>query len=122
MAKYVVIGSNAFSGQDFVDLLLDDPSRQVIGLSRSAEKPGFMLRYSGHRNLANFRYGRLQFVLVPAGDHDVGAGLGVEHGDRLADPLAAAGDQRCPSVEFEKVGHLKHSFIFELGNEFEGNS
>jgi len=59
MAKYVVIGSNAFSGQDFVDLLLDDPSRQVIGLSRSAEKPGFMLRYSGHRNAANFRFRQL---------------------------------------------------------------
>jgi len=59
MAKYVVIGSNAFSGQDFVDLLLDDPKREVIGLSRSAEKPGFMLRYRGHRNVANFRFAQL---------------------------------------------------------------
>ena len=59
MAKYVVIGSNAFSGQDFVDLILDDPRRHVIGLSRSAEKPGFMLRYRGHRNAANFRFAQL---------------------------------------------------------------
>lgn len=59
MAKYIVIGSNAFSGQDFVDLLLDDPSRQVIGLSRSREKPAFMLRYRGHRNVANFRFEQL---------------------------------------------------------------
>jgi dTDP-glucose 4,6-dehydratase len=59
MAKYVVIGSNAFSGQDFVDLLLDDPSRQVIGLSRSAEKSAFMLRYRQHRNAGNFRFKQL---------------------------------------------------------------
>jgi dTDP-glucose 4,6-dehydratase len=59
MAKYVVIGSNAFSGQDFVDLLLDDPKRQVIGLSRSPEKPAFMLRYRGHRNAGNFRFRQL---------------------------------------------------------------
>jgi dTDP-glucose 4,6-dehydratase len=59
MAKYVVIGSNAFSGQDFVDLLLDDPSRQVIGLSRSPEKPAFMLRYRGHRHAGNFRFKQL---------------------------------------------------------------
>jgi dTDP-glucose 4,6-dehydratase len=56
MAKYVVIGSNAFSGQDFVDLLLDDPARQVIGLSRSAEKPDFMLRYRAHKNVGKFRF------------------------------------------------------------------
>jgi dTDP-glucose 4,6-dehydratase len=56
MAKYVVIGSNAFSGQDFVDLLLDDPAREVIGLSRSAEKPDFMLRYRVHKNVGKFRF------------------------------------------------------------------
>lgn len=59
MSKYVVIGSNAFSGQDFVDLLLDDPSREVIGISRSPEKPAFMLRYRGHRNVGNFRFKQL---------------------------------------------------------------
>lgn len=59
MAKYVVIGSNAFSGQDFVDLLLDDPKRQVIGLSRSPEKAAFMLRYRGHKNVGNFRFRQL---------------------------------------------------------------
>lgn len=59
MSKYVVIGSNAFSGQDFVDLLLDDPSRQVIGISRSPEKPDFMLRYRGHGNVGNFRFRQL---------------------------------------------------------------
>ncbi|WP_029008344.1 GDP-mannose 4,6-dehydratase [Azospirillum halopraeferens] len=56
MAKYVVIGSNAFSGQDFVDLLLDDPSREVIGISRSPEKPSYMLRYRQRPDLSRFRF------------------------------------------------------------------
>ena len=34
--KVVVLGANSFSGQDFVDLLLDDPQYDVIGVSRSA--------------------------------------------------------------------------------------
>ena len=32
--KIVVLGANSFSGQDFVDLLLDDPNNEVIGVSR----------------------------------------------------------------------------------------
>jgi dTDP-glucose 4,6-dehydratase len=58
MSKYVVIGSNAFSGQDFVDLLLDDPSREVIGISRSIEKPDFMLRYKSRKDLSQYRFQR----------------------------------------------------------------
>ncbi len=58
MAKYCVIGSNAFSGQDFVDLLLDDPGRQVIGISRSPEAPDHMLRYRGRSDLSRFRFAR----------------------------------------------------------------
>ena len=50
MAKYCVIGSNAFSGQDFVDLLLDDPyptltelftdARDQVGSSSPGERAG----------------------------------------------------------------------------------
>ena len=41
MSTIVVLGANSFSGQDFVDLLLDDPNYHVIGVSRSAERgPG----------------------------------------------------------------------------------
>lgn len=58
MSKYAVIGSNAFSGQDFIDLLLDDPSREVIGISRSDEKPDFMLRYKSRKNLSRIRFKR----------------------------------------------------------------
>jgi dTDP-glucose 4,6-dehydratase len=56
MAKYCVIGSNSFSGQDFVDLLLDDPNREVIGISRSAEAPSYMLRYRARPDLSRFRF------------------------------------------------------------------
>lgn len=56
MKKYVVIGSNSFSGQDFVDLLLDDPGRQVIGISRSTEYPSHMLRYKSRKDLSRYRF------------------------------------------------------------------
>lgn len=48
MRKIVVIGSNSFSGQDFVDLLLEDPQNEVIGLSRSAEVTPLMGSYHRH--------------------------------------------------------------------------
>ena len=38
MSKVVVLGANSFSGQDFVDLLLDDPAYTVVGVSRSPER------------------------------------------------------------------------------------
>lgn len=57
--KIVVLGSNSFSGQDFIDLLLDDPSREVIGISRSPEKPVFFLRYKSHPSVGNFRFFQL---------------------------------------------------------------
>lgn len=69
MAKYVVIGSNAFSGQDFVDLLLGDPSREVIGISRSEEKPDFLLRYKARRDLSRYRFKRFDT------NHDITAML-----------------------------------------------
>jgi dTDP-glucose 4,6-dehydratase len=54
--KIVVLGSNAFSGQDFVDLLLDEPDLEVIGVSRSAERPPCFLRYRERRDLSRFRF------------------------------------------------------------------
>lgn len=56
MKKVVVLGSNSFSGQDFVDLLLDDPSLEVIGISRSAEKGPLFLRYRQRRDLSRYRF------------------------------------------------------------------
>ena len=56
MSKVVVLGANSFSGQDFVDLLLDDPSRQVIGVSRSPERSDLFLRYRTRADLSRYRY------------------------------------------------------------------
>lgn len=57
--KVVVIGANSFSGQDFVDLLLDDPHREVIGISRSAERSDLFLRYKLRDDLSRYRYHRI---------------------------------------------------------------
>ena len=36
--RVVVLGSNSFSGSDFIDLLQEDPQNEVVGISRSPEK------------------------------------------------------------------------------------
>ena len=50
-----VIGSNSFSGSDFIDLLLEDPRNTVVGASRSAEKCAAFLPYKRHRE-SNFTF------------------------------------------------------------------
>lgn len=45
MRKIALIGSNSFSGSDFIDLLLENPENKVIGISRSAEKGPVFLPY-----------------------------------------------------------------------------
>lgn len=57
--KILVIGANSFSGQDFVDLLLDDPNNSVIGASRSTEGRDFFLRYKSRADLSRYRYFQL---------------------------------------------------------------
>ncbi len=47
--KIFVIGSNAFSGSDFIDLLLVDPQNEIIGISRSPEKDSLFLAYKRHK-------------------------------------------------------------------------
>lgn len=56
MSKIVVIGANSFSGQDFIDLLLGDPSHTVIGVSRSPERSALFLRYKLRKDLSRYRY------------------------------------------------------------------
>ncbi len=46
----VVLGSNSFSGSDFIDLLLEDPRNTVIGISRSPEKSSVFLPYKSQRH------------------------------------------------------------------------
>jgi len=57
--KVVVLGANSFSGQDFVDLLLDDPAYSVIGVSRSAERSPLFLKYRTRADLSRYCYHRL---------------------------------------------------------------
>ena len=54
--KVCVLGANAFSGQDFVDRLLDDPEYQVIGISRSPERSSLSLKYKTRSDLSHYRY------------------------------------------------------------------
>ncbi|RME59769.1 MAG: NAD-dependent epimerase/dehydratase family protein [Candidatus Dadabacteria bacterium] len=56
MKKVLVIGSNSFSGQDFIDLLLLTGRYYVIGISRSEEKDPVFLRYKQNKNLSSFRF------------------------------------------------------------------
>ncbi len=59
MGKVVVLGANSFSGQDFVDLLLDSPKYEVIGVSRSTERSDLFLRYRKRNDLSRYRYYQL---------------------------------------------------------------
>lgn len=57
--KIVVLGANSFSGQDLVDLFLDDPQNRIIGISRSAERGALFLRYQQRSELRAYRYVQL---------------------------------------------------------------
>jgi dTDP-glucose 4,6-dehydratase len=52
----VVLGANSFSGQDFVDLVLDDSRYDVLGVSRSPERSDLFLRYKLRKDLSRYRY------------------------------------------------------------------
>ncbi len=58
MHKIAVIGSNSFSGADFIDLLLESPQRKVLGVSRSPEKGRLFLPYQ-RWNDGRFRFRQL---------------------------------------------------------------
>jgi len=64
MPKYVVIGSNCFSGSALVDELLADPSNFVVGISRSPEKSRLYLPYKAHQT-SNFEFHQLNLVSQP---------------------------------------------------------
>ena len=52
MKKFLVIGSNSFSGSSFINYLLDQ-SHVVIGLSRSKEKSKIFASYKNNKNFKN---------------------------------------------------------------------
>lgn len=55
MKKVLVIGSNSFSGSDFIDLLIERGDYNVVGVSRSPEKSSLFLPYK-KRDLKNFKF------------------------------------------------------------------
>jgi dTDP-glucose 4,6-dehydratase len=55
MKKVLVIGSNSFSGSDFIDLLLEQGDYNVIGISRSPEKSELFLPYKKKKS-TNFKF------------------------------------------------------------------
>ena len=59
MSTIAVIGSNSFSGQDFIDLLLESTDMRVVGISRSAEKHPAFLRYRERADLSRFSFHQL---------------------------------------------------------------
>jgi len=58
MKKVLVIGSNSFSGSDFIDLLLENGQYTVVGVSRSEEKNPLLLPYK-KRNSPHFRFQKI---------------------------------------------------------------
>ncbi len=56
--RVAVIGSNSFSGSDFVDLLLEKGEYSVVGISRSPEKSPLFLPYKARQG-ADFRFYRM---------------------------------------------------------------
>lgn len=60
MRKVLVIGSNSFSGADFIDLLLESGYDRILGVSRSPEKGPLFLPYLRHPDLRQrFRFQQL---------------------------------------------------------------
>jgi dTDP-glucose 4,6-dehydratase len=57
----VVLGANSFSGQDFVDLLLEKVEYRVIGISRSPERSALFLKYLSRSDLTRYQYHALDF-------------------------------------------------------------
>jgi dTDP-glucose 4,6-dehydratase len=52
---YLVIGSNSFSGSNFIFKILEaSKNNKVIGISRSKESPNYFLKYKTSKNLKNF--------------------------------------------------------------------
>ena len=60
--KYLVIGSNCFTGSHIVNQLLNASNNKVYGISRSSEPPAFMLPYKSIKNTKNFVFSQIDLV------------------------------------------------------------
>ena len=59
MPTVLVIGSNSFSGSDFVDHVLEETDYAVAGVSRSPEKSELFLPYKKWQDLSRFSFHQL---------------------------------------------------------------
>lgn len=78
METVLVIGSNSFSGSDFIDLLLSEREYKVLGASRSPEKDDLFLPYKGNPNRARFSFHQVDL------NHDLAALLSLIEAERPA--------------------------------------
>lgn len=53
--KFLIIGSNSFSGAQFINYLLDN-EQEVLGISRSAELNSVFLPYANSTNLSKYQF------------------------------------------------------------------
>ena len=58
MEKIVVIGSNSFSGSDFIDHALNDTNYRIHGVSRSRKNPPCFFPTKGMQTLTGFHFTR----------------------------------------------------------------
>ena len=66
MKKVLVIGSNSFSGSDFIDLLLEKGEYDVVGISRSPEKGALFLPYRA-KSSPHFTFEQIDLIAVVGG-------------------------------------------------------
>jgi dTDP-glucose 4,6-dehydratase len=58
-AKVAVLAGNSFSGQDFIDLLLEDPGREIVAIGRSPERSDTFASYKKRDDAGRVRYHQL---------------------------------------------------------------
>ena len=51
--KFLVLGSNSFSGSHFINFCINK-KHKVVGVSRSSEQKNFFLQYKNNKNLKNY--------------------------------------------------------------------
>lgn len=78
METVLVIGSNSFSGSDFVDLVLSERDYKVLGVSRSPEKQELFLPYKTNPALGRFAFHQMDL------NHDLPALLALIERERPA--------------------------------------
>lgn len=61
--KILILGANSFSGQDFIDLLLDDRENEVVGVGRAPERTRLFLKYKDRDFLPQYRYHQIDMNL-----------------------------------------------------------